>query len=53
MSAGITQQTDLTLATLSSFLKTISKFDTKLGQQAPSAFVALAKRVAALTLDGC
>lgn len=38
VSAGITQQTDLTLATLSSFLKTISNFDAKLGLQAPSAW---------------
>jgi hypothetical protein len=35
-SPDIRQQTDLTLDTLSSFLKTISKFDAKLGQQAPS-----------------
>ncbi|KAH6847187.1 hypothetical protein B0I37DRAFT_374439 [Chaetomium sp. MPI-CAGE-AT-0009] len=35
-SADITQQTDLTLDTLSSFLQTISKFDAKLGPQAAS-----------------
>lgn len=36
--ADVTQQTDLTLTTLSSFLETISKFDAKLGEQAPSAW---------------
>lgn len=37
-SADVTQQTDLTLATLGSFLETISKFDAKLGEQTPSAW---------------
>jgi hypothetical protein len=38
ISAVITQQANLTLATLSGFLKTISKFDAALGKQAPSAW---------------
>ena len=34
----VKQQTNLTLATLSSFLKTISKFDSKLGENAHSSW---------------
>jgi hypothetical protein len=34
--ADVAQQTDLALTTFSSFFETISKFDAKLGNQAPS-----------------